>query len=103
MPDCIGDGIGVGLAIGDCEGVGDAFSAGVRRLGVVDLFRVVVLGFGFAAGIFFMSCPSCCGNAEALIVNTSVNTKAARHSLRQLINEFMYSPVGSHFGEPEVL
>ena len=61
-------------------------------MGVVDLFRVVVFGFGFAAGIFFMSCPSCCGNAEALIVNTSVNTNAARHSLRQLINEFMYPP-----------
>ena len=68
VPEWIGDGIGVGLAIGDCEGisppgVGDALGraarcvAGVRRLGVVDLFRVVVFGFGFAAGIFFMSCP----------------------------------------------
>lgn len=61
-------------------------------MGVVDLFRVVVFGLGFAAGIFFMSCPSCCGHAEVLIVSTSVNTKAARHSLRQLINEFMYPP-----------
>ena len=96
MPDCNGDGIGVGLAVGDCELLGGVgLDAGVRRrLGVVDLFRVVVFGFGFAAGIFFISCPSCCGNAEALIVSTSVNTKAARHSLRQLISEFIYSPVG---------
>ena len=102
MPDCTGDGIGVGLAVGDCESLGGVgLDAGVRRLGVVDLFRVVVFGFGFAAGIFFMSWPSCCGNAEVLVVSTSVNTKAACHSLRQIISEFMYSPVGSPFDEPE--
>ena len=86
VPDWIGGGIGVGLAVGVCVVTcvrGDACGRDARRVVVrrrvgVDLFLVVVFGFGFAAGAFFISCPSCCGNAEAFIVNTSVNAKTVR-------------------------
>ena len=75
MPGVIA-GLGVGAGR-DARGV-----AGVRRVRRVGLFLCVVLGFGFAAGMFFMSCPSCCGNADPLIISISAHTNTMRDSLR---------------------
>ena len=74
---------------------------GVRRLVAVDFF-LVVFGFGFAAGIFFISCPSCCGNAEVLIASMSANTKIVRHDWRHSLSQFMNSPVKFAVREPKL-
>lgn len=68
-----------GLGVGDGRGRAARRVAGARR---VVFFLCVVLGFGFAAGILFMSCPSCCDSADALIIGMSVHTATARDSLR---------------------
>lgn len=66
-------------------GVGDGFGrAGRRVVGArrVVRFLCVVLGFGFAAGILLMSCPSCCGSANPLIISISAHTNTVRDRLR---------------------
>jgi hypothetical protein len=63
-----------------------------RALGRGFFFLGALFAFGFATGIFFMSCPSCCGNALMLTANIRANAPSVRSPFFQLPGRFMFPP-----------
>lgn len=79
-----------GLGDGEALGVAGFFAAGRRGFGR-GFFLGAVFRFAFAAGIFFMSCPSCCDSPLTFTANTRANTPKTLSPLLQQ-NQFMISP-----------
>ncbi len=99
----VGDGDWVGICIpgvitcglGEGEGLGLVTLLVAVRLGrgTALFFLGAAFGFGLAAGfIFDMSCPSCCGKALTLSVNTRASALTARSAILKLLGRFMVTP-----------
>jgi hypothetical protein len=93
----LGDGDAVGICIpgvimcgvGEGEGLGlVGLFLGVRLVRVAVLFFAAAFGFGFAAGLG-MVCPSCCGNALVVSVNTKASALSGRSAILKLLDKFM--------------
>lgn len=95
-----GDGDAVGICIpgvitcglGDGEGLGLVVLLVVVRLArVVGLFLAATFGFGFgfAAGGFGMTWPSCCGNAWPLTAKINANTPSVCSPFLKLTRQIM--------------